>query len=70
MPEYQFADKGGKIVSVEYDKNNYFSACNLCQGPYISRPGGFGQAEKRHRVLCGVKFIYKTAEIRRRNYFP
>lgn len=26
MPEYQFADKGGKIVSVEYDKNNYFSA--------------------------------------------
>lgn len=26
MPEYQFADKGGKIVSVEYDKSNYFSA--------------------------------------------
>ena len=26
MPEYQFADKGGKIVSVEYDKNNNFSA--------------------------------------------
>lgn len=26
MPEYQFADKGGKIVTVEYDKNNYFSA--------------------------------------------
>ena len=26
MPEYQFADKGGKIVSAEYDKNNYFSA--------------------------------------------
>lgn len=26
MPEYQFADKGGKIISVEYDKNNYFSA--------------------------------------------
>lgn len=26
MPEYQFADKGGKIVSVEYDKNSYFSA--------------------------------------------
>lgn len=26
MPEYQFADKAGKIVSVEYDKNNYFSA--------------------------------------------
>lgn len=26
MPEYQFAEKGGKIVSVEYDKNNYFSA--------------------------------------------
>ena len=25
MPEYQFADKGGKIVSVEYDKNSYFS---------------------------------------------
>ena len=26
MPEYQFADKGGKIATVEYDKNNYFSA--------------------------------------------
>lgn len=26
MPEYQFADKGGKIVSVEYDKSNYLSA--------------------------------------------
>lgn len=26
MPEYQFADKGGKIVSVEYEKNNYYSA--------------------------------------------
>lgn len=26
MPEYQFADKGGKIVSVEYDKSNYYSA--------------------------------------------
>ncbi|MEY8369211.1 AAA family ATPase [Anaerovoracaceae bacterium 42-11] len=26
MPEYQFADKGGKIVSAEYDKNSYFSA--------------------------------------------
>ena len=26
MPEYQFADKGGKIVSGEYDKNSYFSA--------------------------------------------
>lgn len=26
MPEYQFADKGGKIVSVEYDKSSYFSA--------------------------------------------
>lgn len=26
MPEYQFADKGGKIVAVEYDKNSYFSA--------------------------------------------
>lgn len=25
MPEYQFADKGGRIVSVEYDKSNYFS---------------------------------------------
>lgn len=26
MPEYQFADKGGKIVTIEYDKTNYFSA--------------------------------------------
>lgn len=26
MPEYQFADKGGKIVSVEYDRSSYFSA--------------------------------------------
>lgn len=25
MPEYQFANKGGKIVSVEYDKTTYFS---------------------------------------------
>lgn len=25
MLEYQFADKGGKIVTVEYDKTNYFS---------------------------------------------
>lgn len=26
MPEYQFADKGGEIVTVEYDKATYFSA--------------------------------------------
>lgn len=31
MPEYQFADKGGKIVSVEYDKNNYFSADQILE---------------------------------------
>ena len=26
MPEYQFAEKGGKIVSVEYDRDSNFSA--------------------------------------------